>query len=388
MPYFVIAWLVLFAAYLLVLLYARYKWHHYPRPITGAEPTRLLLSVIIPVRNEEHTIIPLLQDLLRQDYPSHLYDIIVVDDHSTDRTLEILREFLKGVYSNIRILEAKNSTVILPSPKKNALAYGISVANGQCIVTTDGDCRVGPHWLKTHARYLSVAGVKMAAGPVFLHQEKSWLQKAQGLELAALIGAGAVSLQSGKPGMANGANLSFWSDAFEKVGGYGGNDHVISGDDEFLLRKIHGQFPDGVVFMKEKEAIVTTAPCEDTMELFQQRKRWAGKWKLHKDIFSLFLPFFIFLFYLGHIAIFGLLFIHFRFIWLILSTFILKTAAEFLFLRTIRSFAEKNVSFPVLILLQIVYPFYAVFFGIMANAGGFTWKGRTYSAHAYDRRRV
>lgn len=388
MPLFLIAWYALFGVYIILLVYGWYRWKRLPSDGVPDVRHELFLTVIIPVRNEAENIIPLLNDLAAQDYSSELFEVIVVDDHSTDHTTDMVRQFITGRHSNMRLLLARDSNESLPSPKKNALAYGISHARGQCIVTTDGDCRVGPLWLASHAHKLRQNKIKLVAGPVFFYHEKKWLQKSQGLELAALIGTGAISLDSGAAGMANGANLSFWLSAFHKVGGYRGNEHVISGDDEFLLRKIHGQFPESVAFMKSRNAIVTTAPCADFIALFQQRRRWAGKWKLHRDIFSLLLPFFVFVFHLGWIATLGILLTHFAFIWLILSTFILKTAVEFLFLQAIRSFGEKKVSFPVLVLLQLLYPFYVVFFGIMANAGGFTWKGRTYSAHTHDRRRV
>ncbi|MFA0963032.1 glycosyltransferase [Roseivirga sp. BDSF3-8] len=384
MPLILIIWLPLFLLYTFLILYASFRWRTLPEVVPSPAERHLDLTVIIPARNEAEGIISLLNDLALQDYPDSHYEVIVVDDYSEDDTFDLVVQYISQSDKNVRILSVSDSPFNISSPKKNALAYGISRARGTHIVTTDADCRVGNSWLSIHNQLLSRERCKMVAGPVYYTAEDSFLQKAQGLELAALIGTGAVSLAIGKAGMANGANLSFSLEVYKEVDGYTGNEHIVSGDDEFLLRKIHSQSPESVVFAKSQEVVVSTAPCKNLIALFHQRRRWAGKWRLHGDIFSIFLPLFVFLFYLGWLSVIALAFTHFTFIWLILSTFILKTAIEFLFLQPIRILGGKKVSFPVLIVLQLLYPFYVIFFGIAANAGGFRWKGRTYSKHTND----
>ena len=83
--------------------------------------------------------------------------------------------------------------------------------------------------------------------------------------------------------MCNGANLACRRDDFFKVGGYEGNLHIASGDDEFLMRKFRTHYPDGIRLIADPDAIVTTAPQHTCRSFISQRIRWAGKWRHNPD---------------------------------------------------------------------------------------------------------
>lgn len=93
-----------------------------------------LVSIIIPVKNAESTIRKCLNSILRLDYPS--YEIIVIDDGSTDTTPKILSE-----YKNIKTVTTGG---IGPSRARN---MAVKEAKGEFIAFTDADCVINVNWL-------------------------------------------------------------------------------------------------------------------------------------------------------------------------------------------------------------------------------------------------
>lgn len=94
-----------------------------------------LISIIIAVKNEEKTIQKCIDSLLSLSYPN--YEIIVVDNNSDDKTLELLKQYKE----KIKILENKTPG---PSACRN---MAIKIAKGEYIAFTDGDCVVSSNWL-------------------------------------------------------------------------------------------------------------------------------------------------------------------------------------------------------------------------------------------------
>ena len=92
------------------------------------------VSIIIAARNEENTIGPLLDDLIKQDYPGELLAILIVDDHSRDNTREIIRSRLEK-HLGLHLLEMDVSE----RGKKAALQKGILAASHPVILNTDGE---------------------------------------------------------------------------------------------------------------------------------------------------------------------------------------------------------------------------------------------------------
>jgi glycosyltransferase involved in cell wall biosynthesis len=102
------------------------------------------LSVIIPVFNSEAGISDTLESLSRQDYPSDRWEVIVVDNNSTDRTLEAVRSFQEKIPS----LTIKKETI---QSSYAAMNKGISAAQGDILAFIDADMTAGPDWLSRGA---------------------------------------------------------------------------------------------------------------------------------------------------------------------------------------------------------------------------------------------
>src|SRR5688572_1499551 len=207
-----------------------------------------LLSIVIPVRNEQAGIIHLLEDIRNQSYQN--FEVIVVNDSSRDNTADIVLNFTSQD-AKFRFLASGGEG------KKVALTTGINASRGEIIVTTDGDCRVKVDWLKAVQKYFQAHDTKMVFGAVKL-EGTSFFSVLQAHEFLSLVGTGAATLRYGVPSMCNGANLAFRKDVFFEVGGYANNLHIPSGDDEFLMRKIFQLYPKGIFFLSDSNGVVKT----------------------------------------------------------------------------------------------------------------------------------
>lgn len=331
--------------------------------------TNVFATIVVPVRNEEAHIERLIRSIYKNENTD--FEVIVVDDHSNDQTVEIVKD-LTAEFENLSFDRLPESQ----SGKKAAITFGVELANADLIVCTDGDGEVSEGWLDEHKRAYSV-GAKLSFGPVRLMNSKRRFQiDMLNLELSALVGVGATTLKLGKPTMINGCNYSFSKEVFIQVKGFEGNEHVASGDDEFLLRKIHEAYPLEVKFLQTSEALVSSEPPETWNSFYNQRKRWASKWKLHNDAFSKIIPVLVF----GAYFVWGFLLIE---TWMTQSAFGLiligaKCLVDYLFVFTMSKVRKKGVNILSFISLQIIYPFYVVFFGVASNFGQYKWRDRSH----------
>ncbi|GAB4024067.1 glycosyltransferase family 2 protein [Spirosoma koreense] len=361
---------LLYAVFTLILWIT---WLRIPT-ISGdlTQPIGPFITVVIPIRNEAENIGYLLDDLSHQTYPH--FEVIVADDSSTDATLAIVEQQVSQVPYILRPLPLADERT--RSPKKRAITQSIALATGELIITTDGDCRVGPGWLAAFADFYVKTGARLITGPVTFTAEKNLFDALQTVEFSSLIGTGACTLQLGFPTMCNGANLCYVKEVFTEVGGFAGVDHLASGDDEFLMHKIAAKYPDGVQFLKAPAAIVRTQPHRSWRAFYNQRKRWASKWQAYTSILPSVLAVFVFVSNAAPaLALVGwwLGFLNGNTTLFVMG---LKAVPEFLFLRQVLVFLQKKSSVAVIPLTQLVYPFYVLFFGLVAQRKGYSWKGR------------
>ncbi len=362
--------ITVFVSYALLVAALHAGWMKAIKSKIGSENRDKFVTVIVPVRNEEGDIGFLLDDLFSQDYPRNKVEIIVVNDHSEDKTGIIVEGKIKELsFFNCKIIEATGHG------KKSAIATGVQQAIGELIVTIDADCRTGVSWLHSiNACFDNTT--KMLFGPVKIEQRGSLFSKMQSIEFASLIGSGAATMAFGIPTMCNGANLAFRKEVFHEVRGYEGNTQIASGDDEFLMRKIAKKYPKGIRFNNSQASIVTTKPQQTLSHFISQRIRWAGKWKHHGDFKSKFLAVYIFTFH-GMVLSAPILFLtQYMSGYVLLSLLILKSTLEFIFLRSVTSWLNIRCHWPSFILLQVLYSLYVVLTGFSSLFVQTDWKGR------------
>jgi len=233
------------------------------------------ISIVIAARNEELTIERCVNSLLNQNYSKSNYEIIVVNDHSNDNTLEILNTIKTDTIKVLSLSEGKTS-------KKQALKLGIENASFELIAATDADCELPKEWLKTISTKLD-QGTSMLLGPVAFKQEKGVLNAFQQLDMLAMQAFEFGLLAFNRPTINNGANLSFVKKAFINVEGYDSY-KTPSGDDVFLLEKFKSDNLK-IKGVLQNNFIVETSPTKTLNEFLNQRLRWASKSKFYTDNF-------------------------------------------------------------------------------------------------------
>ncbi|NEU10185.1 glycosyltransferase [Flavihumibacter sp. R14] len=358
--------------YVFVVLYLRTGWIALPDHFSSDLPPAIHISIIIAARNEEAKLGNTISDLLAQDYPKELLEIIVVDDHSTDRTSEIISSYAdRGV-----ILIKLNEDKPLNSYKKKAISEAIRISTGELIVTTDADCRMGTKWLTTIANYYQQHNLKMISSPVAFFEERNDFERMQTLEFLYLIGLGAATIGHKMPSTCNGANLAYRRDVFYEVKGFQGIDDLASGDDELLLHKVASRYPAGIGFCKSAEAAVYTHAKPDLKAFIQQRKRWASKSTKYKNKSIVALGVSIWLF--NVLIIINTILGFFNPVYFLLSagSLFMKFSAELAFLIPMCRFARRQPLLWYQPFLTIIHIFYFVYIGIAGNSGKYNWKDR------------
>jgi cellulose synthase/poly-beta-1,6-N-acetylglucosamine synthase-like glycosyltransferase len=263
--------LFLTALYVLVVAYLIKGWAALKRPDIQGASFSTKVTILIAARNEAQRIHFTIDDIIAQDYPKHLTEVIIVDDHSTDNTADIIKSYAS---QGIRLLQL-NEDKPLNSYKKKAIAEAISLSQGELMVATDADCRMGAKWLSSVVGYYETHSPVMISSPVTYFEETSLFERMQTLEFSYLIGIGAAFIGNGRASTCNGANLAYRKDVFYEVGGFKGIDDLASGDDELLLQKVAETYPSRIGFLKEHEAVVYTHAKHTLQEFLQQRRIYA-----------------------------------------------------------------------------------------------------------------
>jgi len=309
------------------------------------------VSVVVACKNEQGNLPPLLNCLDSQDYPRELYEVIIVNDNSTDRTFEVASDFSMSCKKILLTNEGKG--------KKQAIRTGIKTASGNLIVTTDADCLMGKRWLRTIAAFFEKEGSDMIICPVQLDEGSGFFRRFQELEFLGLQGITAGSAFSGESTMCNGANLSFkrqvYLDNAENL-----YDRIASGDDIFLLHSLKNNSKSSISWLESTESIVTAKSSSSPGGFFKQRRRWLSKGKYYRDLFTYLLGIVTFITIFFQVVTFITGFLNPLFWWIFLAVFLLKSIPDFLILRntSMRYGRQKlmNWFFPA----QLVYPFYVM----------------------------
>lgn len=371
----ILVFLSVFITFLYILFTAYMSWCWFSIPSFRYIPPQKnkLITLIIPVRNEEKNIASLLKDLSEQVYPH--FEILIINDNSTDNTLKVIAEIQSKMDLKVHLLHLEADSKRI-SHKKAAIKLGIENAKGEIIVTTDGDCRVRKNWLRNIHSYMESSQANLVSAMVMFDNEKSLFEKVQTIDFASLIVTGAGGIRSGYPNMCNGANLTYKKSIFLEVGGFQGNQHIASGDDEFLMHKIYNKYPATVKFLKDKDTIVTTSAQPTLNAFFQQRKRWGSKWNAYQNWSTKGLAVFIYGFHLSFALSFILLLFGLYPTSVFLSQFVIKLCVELVFLSSILKLYNKAYFIFLVPLVGIFYPFYILIIGLLTSVGSYEWKGR------------
>jgi cellulose synthase/poly-beta-1,6-N-acetylglucosamine synthase-like glycosyltransferase len=335
-----------------------------------------LISIIIPARNERNNIGACIEAILAQQYPAHLFEIIVVDDHSDDGTAEVAGKYAGSGVRCIRLadhLDADSRTVAF---KKAAIAAGIAQSNSELIITTDADCTAPAQWLLYMAAIYEREGAAMIIAPVIYSSTRRIVQLFQLIDFMSMQGITMAAHHLKLGNMSNGANLAFSKAAYEQIGGYAGIDHMASGDDYLLMMKMNNNPANRISCLKSVNAIVTTTPQPGWRGFMQQRIRWASKSGKYNDPPLTAVLILVYLFNLSLAALVTGGLFHPLLLGIAGLMLAAKVVAEYIFLAPVARFFKREWALKYFIILQLLHIAYIVIAGFLGFFGGYKWKGR------------
>jgi cellulose synthase/poly-beta-1,6-N-acetylglucosamine synthase-like glycosyltransferase len=355
--------------YCILILCYRAGWQEIKPFASYTRELTTSISVIIPARNEEENIAKLLTSIEAQSYPKHLYEVIVVDDNSSDNTAAIVNEF-----SIVKLIRIRFDDI--NSYKKKAIETGISAATGDLIVTTDADCIVGENWLKTIAAFKEETNAVFIAAPVEMQFKWTLLQTFQSLDFLVLQGITAAAVKKRVHNMCNGANLAYDRNVFFKVNGFANIDHIASGDDMLLMQKIAQNYPGKIFYLLSNEAIVVTQSAKTWKEFFGQRIRWASKATTYNDMKIFTALFLVYFFNCALVALLIAGFWNYRLWWGFAGVLFVKIIVELIFLYPVAKFYGKESLIKLLPLFQPLHIIYTIIAGWLGTFGKYEWTCR------------
>ncbi len=230
------------------------------------------VSVIVPSRNEENNIETCIHSLMQTNYPHDRFEIVAVNDRSTDTTGEILNRLSK-VYTNLKIVEISESTA---NPnlkgKAGALHRGINESKGEIVMMTDADCVVPKTWIRSISAYFSDDKVGLVAAFTMVKHESEF-DKIQAIEWIYMHTMASAGVALGKPLGCFGNNLSIRRSVYDKIGGYEKIKFSVT-EDLALIQAVH-KTGDKIYYPCSSESSVSTLPCETFAEYISQHRRWA-----------------------------------------------------------------------------------------------------------------
>lgn len=323
------------------------------------------VTIIVACRNEQENILSLIQSIIRQDYPKKLFEVIIVDDHSTDQTFEIASGFV--CTENIQILSNKGTG------KKMAIRTGVEASSGNLIITTDADCLMGNLWIKTIAAYFEKNNPDLIICPVQLFPQKGFFGIFQELEFLSLQGVTAGSALNNKGIMCNGANLAFKKEIYFY---HKNNLHmeIASGDDVFLLHSLKKATGSKILWLESTDAVVITGAVPTPFAYLEQRKRWISKSLKFADINTIVLGIVTFVTILLQAILFIKSLLNPAYLPVFFVFLILKSIPDFLILHNNSGRYGRRDLLKWFLPAQILYPFYVILVAVSAILTGNKWK--------------
>jgi len=367
--------LVISMAYLLVMTIITIGWFSLDKSVPSPGNAQKKMTVLVAARNEEHTIENLLKSLEQQHYSKALFKIVIVDDHSSDQTFEVMTNYVQTHADlNIKVIKA------IGHGKKAALKQGMSLTKTALIVTTDADCIVPPGWLQNYANAFDNEEVSLVLAPVVYQQKRRILQKLMTLEFFSLVASGAGAAGIRLPFMGNGANMAFTRQVYESGVEDKGYYRYTSGDDGFLIHHTFRYFGrKSIRFLLKKEVLVETPPPDSLSQFIKQRLRWASKAKGYQSPVAIVVSLVVLL---TNSMLAVLFFSGFwlNWLWWIYTLLMLmKILIDIPLVYGYAGFAQRNDLKKWFIPFSFIYPFYVILVGMASLVVSISWKDRRFS---------
>ncbi len=230
-----------------------------------------LVSIIVAARNEEKNIANCINSILKSNYPKDKFEIVIVNDRSTDATLRIITQ-LAHDNENIIIQNAIERTNKNLRGKPGAINIGINAAKGNIFLITDADCTVPENWILTMASHFKEPTVGMVCSYTNVKGNKPFYYF-QAAEWFYMHTYGCAGIAMDTPLGCFGNNMAITREAYYNVGGYENIPFSIT-EDLAILTSVHNAGYK-IHYVCDKDSLVETLPNKTLKEYIVQHKRWA-----------------------------------------------------------------------------------------------------------------
>lgn len=331
-------------------------------------------SIIIPFRDEAKNLEILLQSLSKLNYPKEQFEIILVNDFSSDNFMPIIDNF-RVLFPNLYCVNSVNAGA---SPKKTALSLGIFNAKYNWIITTDADCTFSKNWLNSINQKIVKDKPLMIAGLVKFNLKKGLLNHFQCLDLLSLQATLLGTFGWQKPILCHGANLCYSKSLFYELNGFSSHHHIASGDDVFLLEAAVAKYPDKVLVLNSLEGVVSTNAEPTINALLSQRMRWAAKATSYHNWITKIVGLIVFAMSLlmitsGILSLFNMFDVKLFFILLLI-----KFIIDALILFPMAHFFKQKSALKSFVFSSLLYPLFSVTSVMLGFTKIYTWKNRDF----------
>ncbi|MBW3011196.1 glycosyltransferase family 2 protein, partial [Candidatus Woesearchaeota archaeon] len=224
------------------------------------------VSILIPVWNEEKKVAKTLESSIKLTYPRDKYEIIIINDGSTDKTQEIVEEIIrKNPDTDIKLL---NKVKEKGKGKAAPMNYGLKHSKGEFLVCFDADSSVAPPALKRLLAHFTDENVAAVLPCMKVRKPKSFIQKVQFAEYLINMFYKKLMGQIDCVHVVPGAFSVYRTDVVRKLGGFDETNIVEDMEMTYRLQKHHYK----VVQLLDVDAY--TAAPEDLKGYYRQRNRW------------------------------------------------------------------------------------------------------------------
>ena len=266
--------IILFLYFVLFYVYLR-SWHKIKT--TDDVNYNNTVSVIVACRNEEKNISKIVDCLKFQKFDNSKLELIFVNDHSEDNTLQLLLNEQKKC-SYMRVINLSSAI----QGKKNAIREGVLKSTGDIILCTDADCEMSTFWTQTMVDYFNNKNCRFVSAPVLLNKTDSLFNSYQKLELLSLVITSAAAIGLKTPTLCNGENLAFRRNDYLEINIK--EFKKFTSDDLSLLNYFKKNFFGSVFFVKDSKAIVYTCGQNNLNSYFSQKMRWISSARYFNDL--------------------------------------------------------------------------------------------------------
>ena len=350
--------LVLLLYYL--LLYARFSFGKTKkRRYLCEEP----VSIVISAKNEAHHLIKTLPLYLQQKYPQ--FEVVVVNDNSTDETAEVVRDFMTQ-HDNLKLVDLTSSVTNIQG-KKFPLSIGFKSASYDILLLTESNTiPASIYWLQNMANHF-MAKTEIVLGYSTFEKKSGFLNLLMHYDnMHTALQYFSYALV-GKPYMANGKNLAYTKPLFMEKRGFASLNHLRYGDDDLFVSKIANKVNCEIEYHQNSQTVLYSK--QRFKDWFAQKKRHLTTFKHYKISHKFLLntyTFFTLLFYVVFGFALAFSFQNIVLLSILLGILVFKTGLQYLvFGKAASKLNEKSV-IPFILLFDIIFVVFNLFFFILS----------------------